>query len=69
MMDSLKRELLRYITDHLQFNFHEMLDAAVTATRVPMTDAEKKQFFDKHIRPFQAGMDTTGNLQITLKMQ
>ena len=68
MMDSVYRELLRYISENLQFNFRDMLDAAVIATRVPMTDAEKKQFFDKHIRPFQATMDPDGKLQITLKM-
>ena len=68
LMDAIQRELRRYISEHLNFNFREMLDAALTATRVPMTDAEKKQFFDKHIRPFQASMDAEGNLQITLKM-
>lgn len=68
MKDAVKRELLRYIAAHLDFNFREMLDAALTATRVPMAEAEKKQFFDKHIRPFQATMDADGNLQITLKL-
>ncbi len=68
LMDAIQRELRRYISEHLNFNFREMLDAALTATRAPMTDAEKKQFFDKHIRPFQASMDQDGNLQITLKM-
>ena len=66
-MDSLYRELSRYITEHLQFNFQSMLNAALTATRINMTDAEKRQFFDKHIRPFQAAMDKEGQLQITLK--
>ncbi len=68
MMDAVQRELRRYISEHLSFNFRDMLDAALTATRANMTDAEKKQFFDKHIRPFQAGMDPDGTLQITLKM-
>ena len=66
-MDSLYRELNRYIAEHLQFNFQHMLNAALTATRIDMTDAEKRQFFDRHIRPFQATMDKDGQLQITLK--
>ncbi len=67
MKDALHRELRRYIADNLYFNFRDMLDTAVLATRAPMTDAEKKQFFDKYIRPFQAGIDDYGNLQIVLK--
>ncbi len=68
MLDAIQRELRNYMAEHLQFNFRDMLDSAITATRVPMSEGEKKQFFDKHIRPFQAGMDTDGNLQITLKL-
>ncbi len=67
MRDAVYRELLRYITDNLHFNFHDMLDAAVTSTRVNWDEAEKKQFFDKHIRPFQAVMDKDGSLRIELK--
>ncbi len=64
---SLYRELDRYMAEHLQFNFRSMLNAALAATRIDMTDAEKRQFFDKHIRSFQASMDKDGQLQISLK--
>ncbi len=68
MKDAVKRALLDYMNQNLHFNFQDMMDAALIATRVPMTDSERKQFFDKHIKPFQASMDKDGNLQIDLKL-
>lgn len=68
MMDAIQRELRRYIDENLKFNFRAMLDSAITATRVQMAEGEKRQFFEKYIRPFQASMDTEGNLQITVKL-
>lgn len=57
----------RYIRENLTFNFREMMDAALTATRVRMDEAERRQFFDKYIKTFQSSMDADGNLEIRLK--
>lgn len=52
--DDIKRnalftELYRYLDDALKLNVNDMLDAALKATRIDMTPAAKRQFFDKYI--------------------
>lgn len=68
VMDSLYREMLRYINENLSFNFNDMFDSALTTARVNMSEAEKKQFFEKHIKPFRAEIGNDGYLQIRLKL-
>ena len=65
--DAVFREMLRYLQEHLNFNFNDMLDSALTATRANMTADERRRFFERYVRTFQAAMDKDGNLQITLK--
>ena len=45
-----------------------MYKATLAATRVEMTDAEKKQFFDKHIRTVKLDIDDDGSVRLRLKM-
>ena len=42
-----------------------MYEVALTATRVEMTDAEKKQFFDKHIRTVKLNIDDGGSVRLS----
>ena len=65
--DAVYREMVHYLEEHLHFNFNNMLDSALVATRANMTEDERRRFFDRYVRSFQAGMDKDGNLQITLK--
>ena len=65
--DALARSLVGYIKRNLRFNFRGMFESALAEARVHMTDSEKQQYFDKHIKPFQADMDADGNLEIRLR--
>ena len=44
-----------------------MLDAALTATRIDMTAAAKRQFFEKHIKPMRLVIDEAGNASLELR--
>ena len=70
--DDIKRnalftELYRYLDDALKLNVNDMLDAALKATRIEMTPAAKRQFFDKHIKRMSLVIDADGNASIELK--
>ena len=66
-LDAMFREMNGYIQEHLDFNFRDMMDAALTATRMNMDEAEKRQFYDKYIKTFQADIGPQGELEIRLK--
>lgn len=70
--DDIKRnalftELYRYLDDALKLNVNDMLDAALKATRIDMTPAAKRQFFDKHIKRMSLVIDPDGNVSIELR--
>ena len=70
--DDIKRnalftELYRYLDDALKLNVNDMLDAALKATRIEMTPAAKRQFFDKHIKRMSLVIDSDGNASIELR--
>lgn len=65
---ALMKEMYRYIGERVQLNINEMYEAALTATRVEMTDAEKKQFFDRHIKTVKLDIDDDGSVRLRLKM-
>ncbi len=60
-------ELYRYLDDALTLNANDMLEAALTATRINMDPAAKRQFFDKYIKRMSLVMDEEGNMSIQLR--
>lgn len=64
---ALFNELYRYLDDALKLNVNDMLDAAISATRITMTTQEKRQFYDKHIRQMKLIIDPDGNVSIELR--
>ena len=60
------KELRSYLDDAVQFNVNDMLHDAFIATRAEMTPAEKKQFYNKYIKPMRLVIDTEGNISIEL---
>lgn len=64
---ALFNELYRYLDDALKLNVNDMLDAAISATRITMTTQEKRQFYDKHIRQMKLIIDPNGNVSIELR--
>ena len=46
-------ELSAIIAESFQLNVYDMLDEALGATRINMTEGEKKQFFDRYLKPMR----------------
>lgn len=65
--NALFNELYRYLDNAVTLNVNDMLEAAITATRITMTPAEKRQFFDKHIKHMSLVIDPDGNVSIQLR--
>ena len=66
-MSALFKEMYRYLDHSIDLNVNDMFSEALHATRITMTDAEKRQFFDKYIRPMHLVIDPDGNVSIELK--
>ena len=50
----------------MDLNVHDMLRNAYLATRAEMSEAEKKQFYDKYIRNMKLVIDEAGNAYLEL---
>ena len=48
-------------------NNHHMFDAALRNTRIEMSPAERRQFYEKHIKHMTLTIDENGNVSIELK--
>ena len=66
-MNALFNEIYRILNDALRLNVNDMFEAALTATRIEMEPAIRRQFFDKHIRPMKLIIDEHGNTSLELK--
>ena len=64
---ALYREMNNYLKEHLNLNLRDMLDTALTATRFPMSAAERNQFYDRHLRTMQMRIDETGQVLLEFK--
>lgn len=67
LMSALFKELYRYLDHAVQLNANDMLDEALRATRINMSPAEKRQFFEKHIKGMRLVLDGDGNVSVELK--
>ncbi|MGI6013052.1 MAG: hypothetical protein ACOX7K_02045 [Oscillospiraceae bacterium] len=64
---ALLNEIQTYIEDRFQgFNVKEMMEQAYLSTRVHMSDAEKRQFQNKYVKPMHLSIDNDGNVSIQL---
>lgn len=64
---ALLREMYRYIDEKAQLNIYEMFNSALAATRVEMTEHEKTQYINKHIKTMKIEIDDNGDLHLKLK--
>ena len=67
--NALFNEIYRALDEALQLNVNEMFHKALTATRINMTPAEQRQFFDKHIKKMHLVIDENGNASIELNVK
>ena len=61
--------IYRHLDKSLQLNVNEMLESVLTETRIEMTQAEKRQFFEKYLRKMHLVMDEDGNVSIELNVK
>ena len=64
---ALFKEMYRYIDSTVRLNVNEMFSEALRATRIEMTDAEKKQFMAQYIRTMQMTINQDGALVLEFK--
>jgi hypothetical protein len=65
-MRALFSELYRYIGEHLDLNAKTMLNEALRATRLPLSDAEKRQIYEKYIKRMKLVVAEDGQVSIEL---
>lgn len=64
---ALFQEMHKYINNIVKLNVNEMFEDALTQTRIEMTDAEKKQFFNKYVKNLELSISAEGNVVIKFK--
>lgn len=65
--NALFKEMYRWIDNSVHLNVNDMFDAALRNTRIEMSPAERRQFYEKHIRHMTLTIDENGNVSIELK--
>lgn len=65
--NALFNEIYRTLDEALNLNVKDMLDAALLATRIDMSPAAKRQFFEKYIKRMSLVIDDDGNATIELR--
>ena len=65
--NALFNEIYRTLDEALNLNVKDMLDAALLATRIDMSPAAKRQFFEKYIKRMSLVIDDEGNASIELR--
>lgn len=65
--NALFKEMYRWIDNSVHLNVNDMFDAALRNTRIEMSSAERRQFYEKHIRHMTLTIDENGNVSIELK--
>ena len=64
---ALFKEMYRYIDSTVRLNVNDMFEEALRATRLEMSDAEKKQFMSKYIKTMQMSINSEGDVVIEFK--
>lgn len=66
-VDALLSECQRFVIKHFEsFNVQEMVNVALLQTRIEMSKAEQKQFYERYIKTMRLkiGADGTVNIEI-----
>ena len=62
-------EIYRMLNDAIQLNIHTLFQSALTATRITMKPAEKRQFFEKYISRMKLAIDDNGEVSVILDIK
>lgn len=66
MINALVKQIRTYIDAAVRLNVNDMMQDAFRVTRVPMTEAEQKQFYDRYIRNMSLEISPEGDVLIKL---
>lgn len=66
MTSALIKEIKVLLTQALDFNIQDILENAYRATRVESSETEKKQFYNRYIKPMKLSINTDGKFKIEL---
>lgn len=61
------RAVRKYLAEQVHLNVNTMLQAAYYATRADLTEAERKQFYNKYIKPMHLKIEENGDVTILLR--
>jgi len=64
---ALAAETKRYLSEHISLNVEVMLDEVYKRTRVHMSDAEYKGFYEKYVKTMQLVIDKNGDVSIEIR--
>lgn len=67
--NALFKEMYKWIDNVVQLNVNDMLDAAIRHTRIVMSPAERKQFYDKHIKNMSLSIKDNGDVKLVFKQK
>lgn len=67
--NALFNEIYRSLDEALHLNVNKMFEDALTATRIDMTPAERRQFFEKYIRKMKLVINEDGDASIELNVK
>ena len=59
-------EVKRCLDEKVQFNINDVLDESYRLTRAEMSTAERRQFYDRYIKPMRLTIDKDGNVSVRL---
>lgn len=65
-VEAMLREIRSTLDEALHLNVNDMLHSAYLATRAEMSEAERKQFYDRYIKPMRLVIGEDGALSIVL---
>lgn len=66
-LNALFKVMNQYLRNSIHLNVNDMFSEALHTTRLPMSTAERRQFYEKHIRNMSLVIDKEGNVSIELK--
>ena len=66
IVNALVLETRKYLDFTVKFNVKDLMSHILQATRVTLSEEEKKQFYDKYIKSMRLAIDDNGDVHVEL---
>lgn len=66
IINALVRETRRYLDFTVKFNVKDLMSHILQATRVNLSEEEKKQFYDKYLKSMRLAIEDNGDVRVEL---